>query len=132
MLATAAVNAQMVIEIGQVYGCELNSDRGKELALSLGKTLVSLGVVKGAVDLLGKALQLNMATYLVGKVIQGVTAAYLTRIAGRSFVEYFRQCGRCHVRRRRAYTEVHECNRRGYEGPPIRTKVRPVCLVNRH
>ncbi|ACK65386.1 small GTP-binding protein [Rippkaea orientalis PCC 8801] len=91
MLATAAVNAQMVIEIGRIYGCELNSDRGKELAFSLGKTLVSLGVVKGAVDLLSKALQLNVATYLVGKVIQGVTAAYLTRIAGKSFVEYFRQ-----------------------------------------
>ncbi len=91
MLATAAVNAQMVIEIGKVYGCEINSDRGKELALSLGRTLVSLGVVKGAVDLLGRALQLHIATYLVGKAIQGVTAAYLTRIAGKSFVEYFRQ-----------------------------------------
>lgn len=90
MLATAAVNAQMVVEIGQVYGCELNSDRGKELALSLGKTLVSLGVVKGAVELLAKILQTNLATYLVGKAIQGVTAAYLTRIAGKSFVEYFR------------------------------------------
>ncbi|HAC65594.1 MAG TPA: GTP-binding protein [Cyanothece sp. UBA12306] len=90
MLATAAVNAQMVIEIGQVYGCELNSDRGKELAFSLGKTLVSLGVVKGAIDLLSKALQLNIATYLIGKAIQGVTAAYLTRIAGKSFIEYFR------------------------------------------
>ncbi len=91
MLATAAVNAQMVVEIGQVYGCELNIDRGKELALSLGKTLVSLGVVKGAVDLLARVLQLNVATYIVGKVIQGVTAAYLTRIAGKSFIEYFRQ-----------------------------------------
>ncbi|RMF26473.1 MAG: DUF697 domain-containing protein, partial [Cyanobacteria bacterium J083] len=91
MLATAAVNAQMVIEIGKVYGCEINSDRGKELALSLGKTLVSLGVVKGAVELLSKALQFHLATYLVGKVIQAVSAAYLTRIAGKSFVEYFRQ-----------------------------------------
>jgi hypothetical protein len=91
MLATAAVNAQMVVEIGQVYGCELNIDRGKELALSLGKTLISLGVVKGAIELLVKALQFNVATYVVGKVIQGVTAAYLTRIAGKSFVEYFRQ-----------------------------------------
>ncbi|GBF81141.1 YcjF family protein [Aphanothece sacrum] len=90
MLATAAVNAQMVIEIGRVYGCELNSDRGKDLALSLGKTLVSLGVVKGAVELLARVLQLNIATYIVGKVIQGVTAAYLTRIAGKSFIEYFR------------------------------------------
>jgi uncharacterized protein len=90
MLATAAVNAQMVVEIGKVYGCELNSDRGKELALSLGKTLVSLGVVKGAIQLLAGVLQLNLTTLIVGKTIQGVTAAYLTRIAGKSFVEYFR------------------------------------------
>ncbi len=91
MLATAAVNAQMVVEIGQVYDCELNSDRGRELALSLGKTLVSLGVVKGAVELIARALQMNLATYVVGKAIQGVSAAYLTRIAGKSFIEYFRQ-----------------------------------------
>lgn len=90
LLATAAVNAQMVIELGQVYGCEINSDRGKELAMSLGKTLVSLGVVKGAIELLARALQFHVATFIVGKAIQAVTAAYLTRIAGKSFVEYFR------------------------------------------
>ena len=81
----------MVVEIGQVYDCELNNDRGRELALSLGKTLVSLGVVKGAVELIARALQMNLATYVVGKAIQGVSAAYLTRIAGKSFIEYFRQ-----------------------------------------
>jgi hypothetical protein len=91
LLATAAVNAQMVVEIGRIYGCELNMDRGKELALSLGKTLASLGIVKGAIELLSTALRLNVATYLIGKAIQGVTAAYLTRIAGKSFIEYFRQ-----------------------------------------
>ncbi len=90
MLATAAVNAQMVIEIGKIYGVELDMERGKELALSLGKTLVSLGVVKGAVDILAKALQFHFATYIVGKAIQAVSAAYLTRIAGKSFVEYFK------------------------------------------
>jgi uncharacterized protein len=74
-----------------VYGCEINSDRGKELAVSLGKTLVSLGVVKGAVELLARILQLNFTTYIVGKAIQAVSAAYLTRIAGKSFIEYFRQ-----------------------------------------
>ena len=47
--------------------------------------------MKGALDLLSKALQLSIATYLVGKAIQGVTAAYLTYIAGKSFIEYFRQ-----------------------------------------
>jgi small GTP-binding protein len=90
MLATAAVNAQMVVEIGKIYGCDINAERGRELALSLGKTLVSLGVVKGALEILTTALQLNMGTVLVGKAIQGISAAYLTRIAGKSFIEYFR------------------------------------------
>ena len=91
MLATAAVNAQMVIEIGKIYGCEIDSEKGKELALSLGKTFISLGIVKGAVDLLGRALQFHFATYIVGKAIQAVSAAYLTRIAGKSFIEYFKR-----------------------------------------
>lgn len=90
LLATAAVNAQMVVEIGKIYGCELNMERGRELALSLAKTLASLGVVEGAMRLLTTALQLNISTFVIGKAIQGVTAAYLTRIAGKSFIEYFR------------------------------------------
>ena len=91
LLATAAVNAQMVVEIGRVYGCEIDLDRGRELALSLAKTLASLGIVKGALQLLTLALQTNVATFLLGRAVQGVTAAYLTRIAGKSFIEYFRQ-----------------------------------------
>jgi small GTP-binding protein len=91
MLAAAAVNAQMVVEIATVYGCELNMERGRELALSLGKTLASLGIVKGAVQLVAGALSLNIATLVVGRAIQGIVAAYLTRIAGKSFIEYFRQ-----------------------------------------
>ncbi|MDJ0735933.1 MAG: GTP-binding protein [Nostocaceae cyanobacterium] len=90
LLATAAVNAQMVVEIGRIYGCELNMERGRELALSLAKTLASLGIVKGALQLLSTALQLNVGTFIIGRAIQGVTAAYLTRIAGKSFIEYFR------------------------------------------
>jgi uncharacterized protein len=91
ILATAAVNAQMVVEIGKVYGCELNLERGRELALSLAKTLVSLGVVKGAITIVSTALQVSVAGMIVGRAIQGVSAAYLTRIAGKSFIEYFRQ-----------------------------------------
>lgn len=91
LLATAAINAQMVVELGRVYDCEMNLERGKELALSLAKTLVSLGVVRGAIELFSIALQTNVGTFLVGRAIQGVTAAYLTRIAGKSFIEYFRR-----------------------------------------
>lgn len=91
LLATAVINAQMVVEIGRVYGCEMNLNQGRELAISLAKTLVSLGVVRGALEIFSVALQTNVGTFLVGRGIQGVTAAYLTRIAGKSFIEYFRQ-----------------------------------------
>jgi uncharacterized protein len=90
-LATAAINTQMIIEIGKIYGCDLNKDTAQELALSLGKTLTSLGIVKGTIQLLSTALTVNVATYALGKGIQGITTAYLTRIAGRSFIEYFQQ-----------------------------------------
>ena len=90
-LATAAINAQMVIEISQVYGCDVNRDRAKELAISLAKTLGGLGLVKGAFELWSTTLKLNITTVLIGQALQGVTGAYLTRIAGKSFIEYFRQ-----------------------------------------
>ncbi|MGG6296786.1 YcjF family protein [Leptolyngbya sp. AN02str] len=91
LLATVAVHAQMVIEIGKVYGCDINIERGKELAVSLAKTLVSLGIVRGALELLTLALQTNVGTFVIGRAIHGATAAYLTRIAGKSFIEYFRR-----------------------------------------
>ncbi len=91
LLATAAVNAQMVVEIGKVYGCELNMARGRELAISLAKTLAGVGIVRGAIDLVSRVLQFSVAGYLVGRAVQSVSAAYLTRIAGKSFIEYFRQ-----------------------------------------
>ena len=41
LLATAAVNAQMVVEIAQVYGVSISREQGQQLALSLGRTLAS-------------------------------------------------------------------------------------------
>ncbi|NJL49651.1 MAG: DUF697 domain-containing protein [Leptolyngbyaceae cyanobacterium SM2_5_2] len=89
-LATAAVNAQMVVDLSRVYGCEVSLEDGKALALSLAKTLAGLGLVKGTVDLLALGLQTNLATALAGRALKGASGAYLTRIAGKSFVEYFR------------------------------------------
>lgn len=90
LLATAAVNAQMVVEIGRIYGCEITIEHAREMALSLAKTLVGLGIVRGAIEVVTMALQVSVAGFLAGRAIQGVSAAYLTRIAGRSFIEYFR------------------------------------------
>lgn len=89
LLATAAINAQMVVEIGRVYGCEINMDRGKELANSLTRTLVSLGIVKGVVQIITTLISVTVVGLVLKATVQSVTAAYLTRIAGKSFIEYF-------------------------------------------
>lgn len=89
MLATAAINTQMVVELGQVYGISVSIEDARTLAISLAKTMGSLGLVKGALKLLTVGLQANLATAVAGKLLQGVSAAYLTRIAGKSFVDYF-------------------------------------------
>ena len=89
MLATAAVNAQMVIEIGRVYGVAVSIEESKALALSLAKTMAGLSLTKGAMKMLAVGLQANLATAVASKLLQGVSAAYLTRIAGKSFVTYF-------------------------------------------
>jgi len=90
LLGAAAVNTQMVIDIGKVYGCDLNRERGRELAISLAKTLGGLGIVRGVVQIVTSALRLSISGFLIGTAIQSVSAAYLTRIAGKSFIEYFR------------------------------------------
>jgi len=67
LLATAAVNAQMVVEMAE--STVVNLERGRELALSLAKTLASLGNCQG-VQLLSTALQLNVATFVIGRAIK--------------------------------------------------------------
>jgi small GTP-binding protein len=91
LLGTAAVNAQMVVEIARVYGVNLSRETGQELALSVGRTLAGLGVIKGGLGLITSALSLNLPVLVVSKVVQGVSAAWLTRIGGQSFLTYFEQ-----------------------------------------
>ncbi len=91
MIAAAAVNAQMVIEIANIYGVDITKERAKNLALSVGKILATMGVVKGGVSLISSTLNLSLPTYIVSKVIQGISVSWLTRIAGASFITYFQQ-----------------------------------------
>ncbi len=91
LLGTAAVNAQMVMEVARVYGVQLTRNRAQELAVSVGRTLAGLGIVKGGVAIIGTALSVNLPTLLLGRAVQGVAAAWLTRVAGASFITYFQQ-----------------------------------------
>ncbi|MFO7630147.1 MAG: GTP-binding protein [Prochlorococcaceae cyanobacterium] len=89
LLGTAAVNAQMVVELGRIHGVSLSRASAQDLAVSVGRTLAGLGIVKGGIALLSSALSLQLPTLLLGRALQAVVGAWLTRIAGLSFITYF-------------------------------------------
>jgi len=91
LLANAAVQAQMVVEIARIHGVQLSRASAQELAVSVGRSLAALGLVKGSVALLRASLSLNLPALLVGQALQAVSGAWLTRLAGRSFIVYFQQ-----------------------------------------
>jgi uncharacterized protein (DUF697 family) len=91
LLGAAAVNAQMVVEIGRIYGVSLSRAAAQELAVSVGRTLASLGVIKGGMGLISAALSLNLPALVLSRAVQAVGAGWLTRVAGRSFITYFQQ-----------------------------------------
>ena len=91
LLGAAAVNAQMVVEIGRIYGVSLSRQSAQDLAVSVGRTLASLGVIKGGLSVIGAALSLNLPALLVSRTVQAIGAGWLTRVAGRSFITYFQQ-----------------------------------------
>ncbi|MEM9116773.1 MAG: GTP-binding protein [Cyanobacteria bacterium P01_F01_bin.56] len=91
LLATAAINAQMVIELGKIYQFNLSIEEGKELAYAVARNLTGLGITKGVLNLLALGMQTTIPTAIASRGVQGITAAYLTRIAGKSFMDYFTQ-----------------------------------------
>ncbi|MFZ9265235.1 MAG: DUF697 domain-containing protein [Vulcanococcus sp.] len=91
LLGAAAVNAQMVVEIGRIYGVSLSRQSAQDLAVSVGRTLASLGVIKGGLSVISAALSLNLPALLVSRAVQAVGAGWLTRVAGLSFITYFQQ-----------------------------------------
>jgi hypothetical protein len=88
-LAAAAINYQMVMEIAKVFGISLTMDSAKRLAGELAQVLLKMGVVSVATEILGKALKASIVGYVAGGAIEAVTGAYLSRLSGRAFIDYF-------------------------------------------
>jgi uncharacterized protein len=89
LLATAAINGQMVMELGQMYQRPMTLEQGKAIAKTLAALMVKQGVVEFSTQAIGLLLKHNPVTYVAGGLVQGVSAAYLTRIAGFTLIEYF-------------------------------------------
>jgi hypothetical protein len=53
--------------------------------------MLKLGLVEVSTQTLGVILKSNAITYVAGGALQGVSGAYLTRLAGVSLIEYFQE-----------------------------------------
>ncbi|MBW4464626.1 MAG: DUF697 domain-containing protein [Pegethrix bostrychoides GSE-TBD4-15B] len=91
LLTTATINAQMVMDLGALYHQQFSLDQAKTVAASLGSQMVKLGLVEMASQAISPLLKSHALTYVAGGTLQGLSAAYLTRVAGLSLVEYFEE-----------------------------------------
>ncbi|TFI54156.1 DUF697 domain-containing protein [Mastigocladus laminosus UU774] len=91
ILATAAINAQMIVDLGNIYQQKFSLEQAKTVAGEMGSLMLKLGLVELSSKVIGTVLKSHAVTYVAGGAVQGVSAAYLTRLAGLSLVEYFQQ-----------------------------------------
>ncbi|HEY9629178.1 MAG TPA: DUF697 domain-containing protein [Coleofasciculaceae cyanobacterium] len=91
LLATATINAQLVIDLGAIYQQKFSLDQAKTVMANLSSQMVKLGLVEMATQAIAPLLKSHALTYVAGGTLQGISAAYLTRIAGLSLVEYLEE-----------------------------------------
>lgn len=89
VLAGAAINYQMIAEIAKSFEVEIRSEQARKLAKELAQVMIKLGVVGVATEIIGKALKASLVGYVAGGAIEALAGAYLTRMAGDAFIEYF-------------------------------------------
>lgn len=91
LLATATINAQMVMDLGSLYQQSFSLEQAKTITGNLAGQMVKLGLVEMASQAITPILKSHALTYVAGGTLQGISAAYLTRLAGLSLVEYFEE-----------------------------------------
>jgi uncharacterized protein len=89
LLATAAINAQLVMDLSQLYQKKLTLEQAQVIAKALAALMLKLGVVEASTQAIGALLKTNAITYAAGGLAQGVSGAYFSRLAGLTLIEYF-------------------------------------------
>ena len=88
LLAVAVGNGLMVKEMATIWGCSWSAEVLQVVARQLG----SAALAQGVVELSGQALlglaKLDGASWIAAGAIQGLSAAYLTRVVGVSMADW--------------------------------------------
>ena len=88
LLAVAVVNGLMIQEMASIWSCKVKPDLLKVVA----RTLASAAVAQGVVEWSGQALlgvaKLHGGAWVAAGSMQALSAAYLTRVVGRSMADW--------------------------------------------
>lgn len=89
-LATGGASQfQMVSELAQVFEVESSPSRNRAIAAQMMATLLKLGLGEAATALIAGLFKTSLFGFAAAGAVQAVTMAYLTRISGLAFAEYF-------------------------------------------
>jgi small GTP-binding protein len=89
LMATGAVQFQMISELAAAYGVEISSAHVKMIGGQMIQVLLKLGMIEAATSLVAGMFKSSLVGYAAGGAVQCVTMAYLTHISGLTFREYF-------------------------------------------
>ncbi len=90
LLASGAVQFQMISELANVYGITLSTSNVRVIGTEMIQMLVKLGLVEATTSLIAGIFKSTLVGYAAGGAVQAVSLAYLTHISGETFAEFFR------------------------------------------
>jgi small GTP-binding protein len=90
ILAGGAVQLDMITELAHVHGLELSVGQVRSLAAQMVQSVLKLGLVEAATSLIAGVFKRTLVGFAAGGAVQAVTMAYLTKVSGRAFIDYFR------------------------------------------
>lgn len=90
LFAGASIQPDLITELARAYGVEPSKAQVHALAASMARAMLKIGLVEAAASIVAGVIKRSPATFIAGGAAQAATMAYLARIAGKSFSEYFR------------------------------------------
>ena len=88
LLAVAVANGLMIKEMGEIWGTSLQPDVLREAASQLARVALAQGVVEWTGQTLLGLAKLDGGSWLIAGAMQALSAAYLTRVVGRSMADW--------------------------------------------
>ena len=88
LLAVAVANGLMINEMAEIWGTSIKAEVLQEAALQLARAALAQGVVEWTGQTLLGLAKLDGGTWLAAGAIQSLSAAYLTRVVGRSMADW--------------------------------------------